>query len=283
MIIFKEKKDLIQSLENDYSRKEQTGLVPTMGALHEGHLELICRALKDNDKVVCSIFVNPAQFDHPEDLSRYPRTLEADLEKLEKAGCHIVYNPDVSDLYTDPLNLKTTLQFGEIESILEGKYRPGHFKGVGLVVAKLFNIVRPHTTYFGQKDLQQFYIIRQLIDDLSYPIKLMQVPTVREPDGLAMSSRNKRIDPRSRPEAGKLYASLTEARKKLKSGERPEEVKAFVRDFIGQYAHLELEYFEMVDRKDFSITRTMDQGKSIALCIAGYIDNIRLIDNVMYN
>ncbi|MBR9998023.1 MAG: pantoate--beta-alanine ligase [Cyclobacteriaceae bacterium] len=283
MHVFKTNKDLIYFLENERIKGNKIGFVPTMGALHPGHMALIRNALKDNDISVCSIFVNPTQFNNEEDLKKYPRKVEEDLGKLEHEGCQVVYLPEDHELYDDPSMLRTTINFGGIENILEGRYRPGHLKGVGLIVAKLFNIVKPHNAYFGQKDIQQFYLIRQLIHDLSYDIRLHCIPTQREEDGLAMSSRNRRIPPEYRPVASKFYECLLECKQLLKDGQDVEGIISFANDYLSGFFPLRLEYIALVGTEDFSLlNRKMDSGQQ-ALCIAGYIDNIRIIDNVLLN
>ena len=178
-----------------------------MGALHEGHITLIEKAKQENDVVVSSIFVNPAQFNNPDDLARYPRTLEEDCQKLEAAGCDMVFTPPSTKCTPNQPMLR--LNFGELETVMEGAFRPGHFNGVGIVVAKLFNIVQADRAYFGQKDLQQVAVIRRLIRDLSFPVELIRCPTVREADGLAMSSRNRNLTPEEREQAPALFQALT--------------------------------------------------------------------------
>jgi pantoate--beta-alanine ligase len=283
MHVFKTKKDLAYFLENERIDQKKIGFVPTMGALHEGHLELVRHALRENDVCVCSIFINPAQFNNPEDLKQYPVQIDEDLGKLEKEGCHVVFVPEVSEIYEDPSRLTTILHFGEIERILEGKYRPGHFQGVGLVIAKLFNIIKPYATYFGQKDLQQYHLIKQLIRDLSYDIKLKCVPTIREKDGLALSSRNMLIPPEYRSVANKFYECLLECRKKLVKGENTDWIKSFAGSFISRFPPLRLEYIELVETSTFRPIEKAGNKEQTALCISGYINNIRLIDNVLIN
>jgi len=283
MHVFTAKKEILYFLENERINKRKIGFVPTMGALHEGHLELIKYALRENDVCVCSIFINPTQFNNPDDLEKYPVTIEQDLQVLKEQGCQVVFTPAASELYPDPWRLNTTIHFGEIESILEGKYRPGHFRGVGLVVTKLFNIVKPHSTYFGQKDLQQFHLVKQLIRDFSFDIRLICVPTVRAQDGLALSSRNIRIPAEDRPYANKFYECLLECKKRLKKGDKPVGIKLFATTFLAQFPVIKLEYIELIDTENFTILKKMNNKKEAALCIAGYINNIRLIDNVFIN
>lgn len=283
MHVFKAKKDLINFLENERIKGKKIGFVPTMGALHPGHLELIKNALRENDLCVCSIFVNPTQFNNKEDLEKYPRSIETDIQNLRIQGCQVAFLPDVQVLYDDPADPKTTLNFGDIETILEGKHRPGHFRGVGLVVAKLFNIVRPHRAYFGQKDLQQYFLIKQLIHDLSFNIQLKCVPTLREKDGLAFSSRNRRIAPENRAVANKFYECLLECKSQLERGEDPQKIRSFAETYLSRFHALRLEYIELVDTKNFCIIHRISDKNHTALCIAGYINNIRLIDNVFFN
>lgn len=254
-----------------------------MGALHLGHLALIRKAIRENDLCVCSIFVNPTQFNNQEDLEKYPKSTEEDLGKLREEGCQVVFLPATDEMYDNPMELRTTLHFGEIETILEGKYRPGHFRGVGLVVVKLFNIVEPDHTYFGQKDLQQFYLIKQIIQDLSFDIHLVCVPTERESDGLAMSSRNRRIPGESRPLASKFYECLQYCKSVLLKGGEPEMLQRLAASFLSPFPDLRLEYIELVETENFRIINKMSDKNKMALCIAGYIHNIRLIDNVMFN
>jgi len=282
MHVFDTKKDLIHFLENERVKGKKIGFVPTMGALHKGHLELIRNAIRDNDLCVCSIFVNPTQFNNIEDLEKYPRSTNEDIRMLREDGCQVVFLPGIHELYENPAELKTTLHFGVIETILEGKHRPGHFRGVGLVVAKLFNIVKPHRAYFGQKDLQQYFLIRQLIHDLSFDIQLIRVPTRREPDGLAMSSRNQRIPAEIRPAANKFYECLLYCKSRLEKGDDPEKLRSFADTFLSPFHVLRLEYIELVETENFRIVHRIMDKNHTALCIAGYINNIRLIDNVMF-
>lgn len=283
MLVFNAKNDLIHFLDNERIKGNKIGFVPTMGALHQGHLSLVRKAIAESDLCVCSIFVNPTQFNNQEDLEKYPKSTEEDLGKLREEGCQVVFLPATHEMYDNPMELRTILHFGEIETILEGKYRPGHFRGVGLVVVKLFNIVEPDFTYFGQKDLQQFYLIKQIIKDLSFDIHLVCVPTERESDGLAMSSRNRRIPGEIRPLASKFYECLQYCKSALLKGEEPEKLQRLAASFLSPFPELRLEYIELVETENFRITKKMSDINKMALCIAGYIHNIRLIDNVMFN
>lgn len=259
-------------------QQSSVGLVPTMGALHQGHLELVKAARAENDLVVCSIFVNPTQFNNPDDLSAYPRTLEADCRLLESVGCDIVFAPSVEEMYPYPLDL--SLNFGILETVMEGAFRPGHFNGVGIVVSKFFNLIQPHRAYFGQKDLQQTAIIKSLIRNLSYPIELRICPTVRESDGLAMSSRNVRLTPEERSIAPTIYRILNECKTALLEGTPVEVALKNARDAFSQQPAFRLEYIELVDAD--TLKPLNETGKANALCVAVHLGNVRLIDNIVF-
>jgi pantoate--beta-alanine ligase len=256
------------------------GLVPTMGALHEGHLELVKRSVSENTLTATSIFVNPLQFNNSDDLQKYPRTLEADCALLEEAGCDLVYAPSAEEMYEQPPLLK--LDFGELEHVMEGAYRPGHFNGVGIVVARLFNMVQPRRAYFGQKDLQQVAVIRRLIRDLAFPVELVPCPTVREADGLAMSSRNRRLGLEYRIRAPFIYQSLTEAKAQLLAGHSIDEVKQTMRDQYAQRPAFLLEYFEIAHAQTLQLVNELQPEGQNALCLAAHLDGVRLIDNVVF-
>lgn len=282
MKIFKLKSELIPYLDSLRSKNRKIGLVATMGALHDGHLALIRASKKETDVTVCSIFVNPKQFNNTEDLIKYPKTFDEDIRKLQIENCDIIYIPPEDDIYDNSKEMITKFHFGELETILEGKYRPGHFKGVALVVIKLFNIIQPQFTYFGQKDLQQYFLVENIIHDLSFNIQLRCVPTKREKDGLAMSSRNLRIPVEDRPKANFFFKCLTLGKDMLQKGIPISDVKKHIQDIFSDDQQLNLEYFEIVDTTDFTLTDHIENPKKTALCIAGYLNNIRLIDNVLY-
>ncbi|ODS83308.1 MAG: pantoate--beta-alanine ligase [Cytophagaceae bacterium SCN 52-12] len=272
-----EVRNLTARLKNEAGR---LGFVPTMGALHEGHLELVRQAKSENSVVVCSIFVNPAQFNNPEDLERYPRTLEKDSELLRSVGCDILFVPSVMEMYPSPLDLR--IDFGMLETVMEGAFRPGHFNGVGIVVAKLFNIVQPDRAYFGQKDLQQTAIIKSLIRNLSYPVELRICPTVREPDGLAMSSRNVRLTPEERKLAPEIYRILTECKMSL---QKNTPVKQAIEDALAEFARLpafRTEYLELADTATLTPADTLRAEGNNALCVAVRLGKVRLIDNLVF-
>ena len=261
-------------------RKEgkSIGFVPTMGALHKGHLSLIEASKADNDLTICSIFVNPTQFNNPQDLAVYPRTLEADCEMLESAKCDVVFAPSAHDMYLTLPNLK--FDFGDLERVMEGKFRPGHFNGVGIVVSKLFNIVQPDSAYFGQKDLQQCAIINRLVKDLSCNLKLNICPTQRETDGLAMSSRNRNLTPEQRKNAPEIYKALQYAVDLLKDKKSVNLIKGFITSYLDNIEGIEVEYFEISDFETLQPVNELLEGKT-ALCIAAFMGKTRLIDNVI--
>jgi pantoate--beta-alanine ligase len=253
------------------------GLVPTMGALHAGHLNLVSQCVAENNVAVASIFVNPIQFNNATDLAKYPRTLAADTALLKDAGCHAVFCPDAETMYQHkPI---VSLDFGLLDKVLEGEFRPGHFSGVGVVVSKLFNILQPDVAYFGQKDFQQFLIIKQLVDDLNFPVKLICADIVREADGLAMSSRNQRLNHEARIQAASIY-------KMLQSSARQLGIKNF--EVIKQEAEAELErqgirleYLALADRHTLKTLETFSPAAPSVLLVAVYVGDVRLIDNIL--
>ncbi|WP_460937266.1 pantoate--beta-alanine ligase [Spirosoma humi] len=262
-------------------RSEKTiGFVPTMGALHEGHITLIDAARSENDVVVSSIFVNPTQFNNPDDLARYPRTLEDDCQKLAAAGCDVVFTPSVAEMYPEPTTLR--LNFGELETVMEGAFRPGHFNGVGTVVAKLFNMVQANKAYFGQKDLQQVAVIRRLVRDLSFGVELVRCPTVRESDGLAMSSRNRNLTDTEREQATTLFKALSLAHDLLVEGHSTTQAKAAVTGFFTGNPHFRLEYVEIVNADTLQLASEVLAPGQTAICLAAHLGNVRLIDNLVF-
>lgn len=253
------------------------GLIPTMGALHNGHLSLINRSLKENDVTVCSIYVNPAQFNNSQDLQQYPRDITRDRALLEKAGCQVLFCPDDRTMYPEETTVR--MEFGRLETVMEGAFRPGHFSGVALVVAKLFHIVRPDNAYFGQKDLQQYFIIKRMVSDLSFNVNLICQPVVREPDGLAMSSRNSRLSPEQRAVAPIFYKALSTAALELQQGNSIAAVTDRVNNMFRE-KDVKLEYFEVVEGDSLLPVKDVDRARELALCIAGYVGAVRLIDNL---
>jgi len=257
------------------------GLVPTMGALHNGHIALINACKAQNSYTICSIYVNPMQFNNPADLQKYPRSLEQDMKLLEDAGCDVLFYPDNEDMYEGKSVLK--FDFGDLDKVMEGKYRPGHFSGVALVVSKLFNIVNPDNAYFGQKDWQQFAVIQQVVLELKFALTLHNIPTLRETDGLAMSSRNLRLNGMQRQQATIFYNALRLAKEKLKKGEEIAGVKRSVREMVEKADGVKLEYFEVAESKSLNLLEVVDGVETPILCIAGYVGEVRLIDNMFLN
>ena len=253
------------------------GLVPTMGYLHEGHLSLVRAARRENDAVAATIFVNPTQFGPNEDLARYPRDVARDLALLEAEGIDLVFAPSAEEMY--PAGYATYVDVGRVTDRLEGASRPGHFQGVATVVAKLFGIVRPDRAYFGQKDAQQCVVIRRLVEDLNLGIELRVLPTVREPDGLALSSRNVYLSPAERRSALVLSRSLFAARDRFLAGERnAEALRALVRDAFTAEPGANLEYVSVADARDLAELDTVDVPAIVSL--AARVGKTRLIDNV---
>jgi len=278
MLVFKEIAPLRVHLNSLRSTPKAVGFVPTMGALHEGHLSLIRASKKSNPISVCSIYVNPTQFGNAEDLARYPRTLEADLRLLEKENCDIVFCPSTGEMYSE--GEPVTISFPGLDNILEGEFRPGHFSGVAQVVSKLFNLVQPHRAYFGQKDFQQVMVISRMVAALKFPVEVVMHPTVREPDGLAMSSRNQRLSEDERQRASVLYSVLMEARKALLRGESLESIQEEAQRKCTDTG-VQLEYLAMADRKDFTLLTKVPDPSVAVLLIAAKVGPVRLIDNLL--
>jgi pantoate--beta-alanine ligase len=254
------------------------GLVPTMGALHTGHLSIIEASKEENDITICSIYVNPAQFNNAADLQKYPRTIDKDTKSLEKVECDILFCPSNQEMYGKDSLLK--FEFGHLDKVMEGRFRPGHFSGVALVVSKLFNIVEPDRAYFGQKDWQQFVIIRQLVEELKFNLDLRVVPIFREADGLAMSSRNQRLAPAERQKAVVFYRALEAAKTSLLSGSSFDEVSTMVRKIVESSDLVTLEYFEIAESKNLNLLDNVKAADRAIMCIAGFVGEVRLIDNM---
>jgi len=271
-----ETKEILRKLKEE---GKSIGFVPTMGALHEGHVSLVKRAANENEVVAVSIFVNPTQFNDKNDLKNYPRTPEKDLAMLETAGAHYVFMPTENEIYPEPDTRQ--FNFGMLDKVMEGKHRPGHFNGVAQVVSRLFDIVQPHRAYFGQKDFQQLAIIRALVHKFNYSIEIVGCPILREADGLAMSSRNMLLTPEKRANAPLISKTLFEARNKM--GEKTvEELINWVEITINSNPHLEVEYFELSNAKTLEPVRDWSAAEQIVGCIAVRAGQVRLIDNVIF-
>ena len=280
MIIFKKASQLSQYLQQQRKSGKKTGFVPTMGALHEGHLSLIDVCREQNDLTICSIFINPTQFNNPEDFKHYPITLEKDLDQLIRSGCDVLFLPSVDEIYQQD-HFKKHYDLGELEHILEGHYRPGHFQGVCEVVDRLLNIILPHRIYLGQKDYQQCMVIKKLIGILGLQdqIAIHIQPTRREPDGLAMSSRNLRLSPGQRSQAPALFKALDGIRQNLES--KPlDKLEYEARQFLSQKG-FEVDYVTIARAEDLGHPN-QHQEPLVAL-VAASLGNIRLIDNLFLN
>ncbi|KQS33239.1 pantoate--beta-alanine ligase [Dyadobacter sp. Leaf189] len=280
MEVFTSISNLRKYLVQQVQQQQKIGLVPTMGALHEGHISLIQASKADNDVTVCSIFVNPTQFNNPEDLLKYPRTLEADCAMLEAAGCDVVFAPSAEEMYPEQPILK--FNFGALETVMESASRPGHFNGVGIVVSKLFHIVKPHRAYFGQKDLQQVAVVSRMVADLSFDLELVIAPTVREADGLAMSSRNRRLNEEERHIAPHIFRIMESAKNALLKGESVSEVIKEAKQEFSAVDAFRLDYFEIVDLSDLQPIDIIGSKGNNAICVAVFLGPVRLIDNLVF-
>jgi pantoate--beta-alanine ligase len=282
MQVFKTKKELSLLLNNTKNSKKTIGFVPTMGALHNGHISLLKNALAENDLVVLSIFVNPTQFNNPEDLKKYPRTLEKDIELVKLLDENIiVYSPETSDLYEDKTESKK-YNYGGIEYEMEGKHRPGHFDGVGTVVEKLFDIVKPNKAYFGEKDFQQLQIIKRLVKNYKIDVEIVGCPILREENGLAMSSRNERLSPEARDEAKLIYETLQKSVTFFKT-HSPKQTIQWVTEIFKKHPNFTLEYFDIAYENNLKTVKRKSDNEKYRGFIAIFIENIRLIDNIAMN
>ena len=278
MNIFTEKLPLKNYLSKIKAQNKKIGFIPTMGALHEGHLSLIKKAKKKNDIVVVSIFVNPTQFDNKEDLSQYPKTLENDKKLLDSVLCDILFCPSVSEIYSDNITSEK-FDFDGLEHQMEGKFRDGHFDGVGTIVKTLFEIVEPDKAYFGQKDFQQLQIIKKMVRKNRLNVKIKGCPIFRENDGLAMSSRNTRLTEKHRNAAPFIYKTLKKARKKF-GIKNADKVIEWVQNQFKKHPLLDLEYFTIADEKSLESIKIKESDKEYRAFIAVFAGEIRLIDNI---
>ncbi len=281
MSILRTKEAVKAALFSARHKNQTIGFVPTMGALHKGHLALIKEAKLNSEIIIVSIFVNLTQFNNKADFVNYPKTLEKDLSLLENEGVTFVFVPQHEEVYSTPTGL--ILNFGELEKTLEGAYRPGHFNGVGIVVAKLLNIVKPDKIYLGQKDLQQVAVIKMLVHDLSFDVEIRVVHTIREVDGLAMSSRNLRLDQENRMVATIIYKCLVYAKEELLAGVDWFEVREKVTKRFHDEPLARLEYFELVETDTMVKVNSIESIKESSICAAAIIGEVRLIDNLTIN
>lgn len=282
MLIFNKKAELVSYLKPSLDSKISIGFVPTMGALHEGHLSLIATSLKNNGLTVVSIFVNPTQFNNPEDLKKYPRTLEKDVENIKKVSPNVVvYAPTVDDIYEGNTHSES-YSFDGLEFQMEGKFRPGHFDGVGTIVKRLFEIIQPTNAYFGEKDFQQLQIVRKLVEKYHLPVKIVGCPIHREANGLAMSSRNERLTSLERQEAAIIFKTLQTAKEKFGT-KSAKEVTEWVQKAFQNHPDFILEYFEIADEKTLKTCIRKSKNKKYRAFIAVFVNNIRLIDTISLN
>ncbi|HLG38972.1 MAG TPA: pantoate--beta-alanine ligase [Chitinophagaceae bacterium] len=287
MILYKKKTDLQDYLLLQKRNSRRTGFVPTMGALHDGHLSLIERSRRDNSKTICSIFINPTQFNDPGDFEKYPITIEQDIYRLESAGCDVLFLPSVNEIYPDKVaSLSKADKFynlGHLETILEGKFRPGHFQGVCMVMNRLLDIVRADNLYLGQKDYQQCMVIARLIElmGLRDSIKVNICPTLREVDGLAMSSRNLRLNKEERKKAPSIYQSLQYIKKNLQKGNL-ESLRAKAVAYL-EANGFKVDYVEIADAASLQIINEWNGKTNLVALAAAFLNEVRLIDNLLLN
>lgn len=278
MKIYKTSKYLSTYIEKLKANGLTVGFVPTMGALHEGHISLVQAAKKECDVVVCSVFVNPTQFNNTADLDKYPRTTEYDTAVLKMAYCDIMYLPEVKDIYPENTNNASIPKVGNILHLLEGHFRPGHFEGMMQVVEILLNKVSPHKLYMGLKDYQQYMIVCKMVDYLKMPVEVKGMPTIREKDGLAMSSRNRRLTAKGRKKALAIYKALSYAKENI-SSYSVADLETKCKQIIENEANGKIEYFTIVDK--FSFEKSNQKNNLIALT-ATWVDGVRLIDNLEF-
>jgi pantoate--beta-alanine ligase len=282
MLIFNKKSELSAFLSPLIDLHKSVGFVPTMGALHQGHLSLIEKSLAENDITVMSIFVNPTQFNNVEDLDKYPRTLEEDLQKLSQLSHSIlVYAPEISDIYEGNA-VSESFEYDGLEHQMEGQHRPGHFDGVGTIVKRLFEIVKPTTAYFGEKDFQQLQIVKKLVDKHALPVHIIGCPIYREKSGLAMSSRNERLSDTARNKAAILFEILQQAKTTFNQKSIADTI-AFVKTEFEKHPEFELEYFEIADEATLLSVDNKVPNQKYRGFIAVFIEKIRLIDNISLN
>lgn len=282
MHIFYGKVALIAYLKTIKTANSTIGFVPTMGALHQGHLALMQRSIKENDDTVVSIFVNPTQFNNPEDLEKYPRTLEEDVKKMRVLSDKIIlYAPSVDDIY-EGHTVSQEFDFDGLENQMEGKFRPGHFNGVGTIVKRLFEIVTPTNAYFGEKDFQQLQIVKKMVEKNEIPVNVVGCPIFREDNELAMSSRNERLTTEERKKASMIYKTLTEA-KEIFAKESPETTLEFVENAFKNNEMFQLEYFVIADESTLLPIDHKSNDKKYRAFIAVFVNSIRLIDTISLN
>ncbi len=277
MKVFQTIEGIQKEIQDQRNKGLSIGFVPTMGALHDGHLSLLEHSIADNDISVCSIFVNPIQFNNEQDLDKYPRTLDDDCRKLEEAGCDLVFVPSVEEMYPDKVTEE--YDFGQLERVMEGAHRPGHFNGVAVVVKRLFEICLPDKAYFGEKDFQQLMIIKALVQQENMPVEIIGCPIIREDDGLAMSSRNVRLSEEHRKNAPLIYKALSKIRDR--AGQKPiDAIMMNIKERLNSVPEMKVEYLKIVDESTLLQVETWDEAENIRVFIAIFLGEIRLIDNL---
>jgi len=282
MLVFNKKVDLVAHLKAISTQETSIGLVPTMGALHQGHLSLLKESIRNNDITVVSIFVNPTQFNNSEDLLNYPRTQENDIKKIKTVSENIIlYAPTVEDVY-EGKTVSQHFDFDGLENQMEGKFRPGHFDGVGTVVKRLFEIVKPTNAYFGEKDFQQLQIIKKMVSKLNIPVKIIGCPILRESNGLAMSSRNERLSEKDKQFASIIYNTISKAKMQFKT-KSATMISKWVNNQFKNIPDFELEYFQIADEATLLPCIRKNKGKQYRAFIAVYINKVRLIDTISLN
>lgn len=281
MIIFKYADELARYIKQQKTAGQQIGFVPTMGALHNGHIALIDQSKQNTGVTVCSIFVNPTQFNNASDYQLYPNTIEKDIVKLEAAGCNILFLPAIAEMYPGGTTNLEQYDLGYLETLLEGKFRPGHFQGVCQVMNRLLTMVQPHKLFMGQKDYQQCMVVSRLLQLMQSPIELITCPTLREADGLAMSSRNMRLSPEDRQKATTIYKSLTLIKQECNQGASWPVIKAKATQLLTD-AGFRIDYVELADASTLEPATAVDQKPQVAL-IAAFLHDVRLIDNMLLN
>ncbi|MDI9536398.1 MAG: pantoate--beta-alanine ligase [Bacteroidota bacterium] len=282
MVVVKSVNDLKKQVGRLRDEHKSIGFVPTMGALHQGHLQLVSRCVAENDACVVSLFINPTQFNDKNDFNRYPRTLENDTALLASVGCAIVFAPSAEEMYT-PSEMETVFEFdfGGLDEVMEGIFRPGHFNGVVQVVSKLFSMVTPDKAYFGEKDFQQLAIIRRMVQVMNFPIEIVGCPIVREKSGLALSSRNALLSEQERTTAAVIYRTLSES-KQLMHEKTVAETKAWVIDRLNAIDGLKVEYYEIVNGNSLQSITDWSDADYVVGCVTVYCGKVRLIDNINY-
>jgi pantoate--beta-alanine ligase len=269
-----------QQLKNLQAQGKSIGLIPTMGALHAGHASLMTKALAENDYVLVSIFVNPTQFNQKEDFEKYPRTIEHDIQLCKDSGVHAILAPTAAEMY--PKSMQTSILPGAIGQILEGAFRPGHFEGVLMVVMKLLQISQANRAYFGEKDLQQLRLIELMVEEYNVPCQIVSCPTMREPSGLAMSSRNQRLSPQGKNLAAELHKAMLAVQKAATGGLNPTEACQSGRNYLMKFPEIKLEYLECLSIRPFALAEPNHKGPA-SIALAAYVEGVRLIDNMQIN